>query len=109
MNRITPTAAALLLAATAFVAIGCDEGDDGMVGGKAYPKVGSTVNVQFRRDFLGLGAGSREAFVGARGENAAQSVGVGGTLKRITDDFVVLQAGDPTARRELWIPRDAVL
>jgi hypothetical protein len=108
MNRITSTAAAFLLAATAFASVGCDEGDDGMVGGKAYPKTGSNVHVQLRRDYLGLNSVTGMPMVGAMGEGAAQPVAASGTLKRVTDEFVVLQIpGDE--RRELWIPRDAVL
>ena len=117
MKRITSTAAALLFATTAFAFTGCDEGDDGMVGGKVYPKAGSTVNVQLRRDFLGYNTTGTAAFnggtasplVGAMGEGAPQPVGVGGVLKRMSDDFVVLQVGDPNVGRELWITRDAIL
>ena len=110
MNRITIRAASLMVATVAaFTSAGCDEGDDGMVGGKAYPPTGSTVHVQFRRDYLGMAANSRSEALGAMGEGAPQPVAASGVLRQVGEEFIVLQVGEDKARRELWIPRDAVL
>ena len=122
MNRISLRAASLILGSlTAFAPVGCDEGDDdnGMVGGKAYPPAGRTVHVQFRRDYLGYATtgtsggvqGTLSPLVGAMGEGAPQPVAASGVLKRVTDEFVIVQVVQvPNApTRELWIPREAVL
>ncbi len=102
MKSIRLKTATLLLGAGLFL-VGCDEGDDtsGSMGGKAYPPVGSYVHVQFRRDYLGLS--SDKAMQPLEGGLASS-----GELKKITDDFVVLQV-DNEPNRELWIPRGAVL
>ena len=121
MNRITARTASLLFALTALASPGCDEGDDdGMVGGRAYPPAGSTVHVQFRRDYLGYATtgtsggqpGTSSPLIGAMGEGAPQTVAASGELRRVTDEFIVLRIPNPAADapvREVWIPRDAVL
>jgi hypothetical protein len=109
MNRISSSMLALLVAgSSSFAVVGCDEGEDGMVGGKVSPKAGSTVHVEFRRDYLGVNSVANTPMIGAMGEGATQPVGTTGTLKRMTDEFLVLQVpGDD--KRELWIPRSAIL
>jgi hypothetical protein len=95
-----------LLLCVLVVAGGCDNSDDStMVGGHAYPPVGSYVTVQYRRDYLGI---SGDPKVGAMGEAAPQPVASGGTLKRMNEEFIVLGV-DNEPNRELWIPRGAVL
>src|SRR3954454_21493989 len=101
------TFAAVALAALLWsVAGGCDTSDDsGMVGGHAYPQVGSYVSVQFRRDYLGLASDKPTT---PMGEGMNLSLGSSGTLKRINDEFVVLGV-DNEPNRELWIPRRSIL
>jgi hypothetical protein len=107
MNAIKSTLSCLLLGGALLGASpGCDEGQDvGMVGGRAYPPVGSFVHVQFRRDFLGMAAEKGSSPTG--GESGIE-LASSGELRRVTEEFVVLAvANEPD--RELWIPRDAVL
>ena len=103
MTRLTLTPVLLALSAAALA--GCDGGDEGMVGGRAYPKIGSHVDVQFRRQFLGLASDKPTT---AMGEGMGMSLGSSGVLKRITDEFIVLGVHGET-NRELWIPRETVL
>jgi hypothetical protein len=106
MKRSQLTFAALALATTLGSLAGCDNSDDsGMVGGHAYPAVGSYVSVQFRRDYLGLAS---EKPTTPMGEGMNMSLGSSGTLKRINDEFVVLGV-DNEPNRELWIPRGSIL
>ena len=107
MNALTPTLSGLLLASLLLVtAPGCDESQDvGMVGGKVYPPVGSFVHVQFRRDYLGVASEKGTSPVNS---DTGMVLASSGELRRITDEFVVLEvANEPD--RELWIPRENVL
>jgi hypothetical protein len=89
-----------------LLAAGCDTGEDsGITGGRGYPKIGSHVDVQFRRGMLGLAS---EKPTTPMGEGMNMSLGSSGILKHITDDFVVLQVHNEP-NRELWIPRDTIL
>ena len=89
-----------------FTTPGCDGGDGaGMVGGRAYPPIGSYVHVQFRRNLLGI-AGEKPTT--PSGEGMGMALASSGELKRVTDEFIVLQV-DNEPDRELWVPRDAVL
>lgn len=101
MNRIF-----IPFIALAAIVMGCDNSSDtGMVGGRAYPKVGSNVDVQFRRNFLGL---SSDKPTTPMGEGMNMNLGASGVLKGVTDEFVVLQVHGEE-NRELWIPRDTIL
>jgi hypothetical protein len=100
MKKIT-----ILFTTMLLLGAGCDNSDDG--GGKAYPTVGSRVDVQLRRDYLGIHA-TPPQIVGVMSEGANQPVAASGVLARVTDDFVVLQV-DNEPNRELWIPRGAIL
>ena len=102
--KLALVAPAILLSALAVG--GCDTSDEGtMVGGHASPPAGSSVVVQFRRDYLGL-AGEKPTTPMGEGMNVA--LGSSGTLKRINEEFVVLGV-DNEPSRELWIPRGAIL
>ena len=97
---------ALILIVALSGAAGCDTDDSAdMVGGRVHPKAGSTVHVQFRRDMLGLASDKPTT---PMGEGMGMGLGTSGVLKRITDEFVVLQVHGE-ANRELWIPRDTIL
>ena len=97
---------ALILIVALSGATGCDTDETAdMVGGRVYPKAGSTVHVQFRRDLLGLASDKPTT---PMGEGMNMAIGTSGVLKRITDEFVVLQVHNE-ANRELWIPRDTIL
>jgi hypothetical protein len=102
--KLALIAPAILL--SAFAVGGCDNFDDGtMVGGHAYPAVGSYVVVQFRRDYLGLASDKPTT---PMGEGVNLTLGSSGTLKRINEEFVVLGV-DNEPNRELWIPRGSIL
>ena len=102
--KLALVAPAILLSALAVG--GCDNSDEGtMVGGHAYPPAGSSVVVQFRRDYLGLAS---EKPTTPMGEGMNVALGSSGTLKRINEEFVVLGV-DNEPSRELWIPRGAIL
>lgn len=107
MNALKLALLALLPSAALLAAPGCDEGQDvGMVGGKVYPPIGSFVHVQFRRDYLGLAGDRGSSPVGSNDpDNVLAS---SGELRRITEDFVVLEVQNEPDR-ELWIPRENVL
>ena len=107
MNAAKSTLPALLLAGLVMiVGPSCDDGQEvNMVGGRAYPPVGSFVHVQFRRQHLGFAS---EKGISVMGDTAGVTVASSGELRRVTDEFVVLQvANEPN--RELWIPRDVIL
>ena len=105
MNASTRTLSGLLLAASVLASPGCDEGQDvGMVGGKVYPPIGSFVHVQFRRDYLGFAGDKGSSPVG----DANQVLASSGELRRMTEEFVVIEVQDQPDR-ELWIPRGNVL
>jgi hypothetical protein len=104
MKRTTLTLSlALVLSAVA----GCDDsgGDAGMVGGRSYPKVGSHVDVQFRRGYLGLASDKPTT---PMGEGMNMNLGASGVMKGINDEFLILGVHGET-NRELWIPRDTIL
>jgi hypothetical protein len=105
-QRFTLALLAPTILLSAFALGGCDNSDDGtMVGGHAYPPIGSSVVVQFRRDSLGLASDKPTT---PMGEGVNLTLGSSGTLKRINEEFVVLGV-DNEPNRELWIPRSVVL
>jgi hypothetical protein len=96
----------ILFISLAALVIGCDNSDDtSMVGGRAYPKVGSHVDVQFRRGMLGLASDKPTT---PMGEGMGMNLGASGVLKGVTDEFVILKVHGEE-NRELWIPRDTIL
>lgn len=101
-------ASAVAVFAAALAAGACDNGNGSgtSAGGGAagdQPAVGSYVVVQVRRDYLG----ATGAAIGPQGEGAPAGtpVAVGGELRKLSADWVVVESGG----QEIWIPRGAVL
>ena len=106
MNAMKSTLALAAALAVLFTSPGCDDsgGEIQSVGGSATPPVGSHVDVQFRRNYMGLASSQPTTPMG----QAGMELGSSGILKGITNDFVVLQVHGEE-NRELWIPRDTIL
>ena len=106
MNAIKSSLALSVMSLALLASPGCDSGDDaGAVGGPKYPAVGSHVDVQFRRQHLGLASDKPTTVMG---EGMGMNLGASGVLKKVTDEFIVLGVHGET-NRELWIPRETIL
>jgi hypothetical protein len=107
MMTAIKSSVAFLLLGCVFASGGCDTSEDGGAasGGKSYPPIGSYVHAQIRRDYLGLASDKPTT---PMGEGMNLALASSGELKRVTDEFVVLQV-DNEPNRELWIPRAAIL